>query len=889
MREPLDCPVSGRARLAFVRAVPLYFISAIGTALAQNATEPSKIAFGRLPAATAASAIQVSSGFKVDLLYTVPKEEQGSWVGLAVDPRGRLYASDQYGGIYCVTLPALGTEAKAEVEPVRVDVGGAHGVLYAFDSLYAMVMHRPQKGIWRLRDTDGDGRLDARDYLREFRAGSEHGAHALVASPDGRSIFLANGNSTDLPTDLTHMRPVAWGEDLLLPRIWDPGGHARGRLAPGGYVARTNPEGKTVELFSIGFRNHYDLAFDANGELFTFDSDMEADQGLPWYMPTRINHVVSGGDYGWRSGSGRWPDYFEDSLPAVLNIGPGSPTGLTFGTGAKFPVRYQRALFAADWTYGTLYAIHLSPDGASYRAEKEEFLAGKPLPLTDVLINPHDGALYFVVGGRRTQSALYRVTYTGGESTSAEAPPSLAPAAKLRRTLETLHAPGTGPGAIDLAWPHLASSERFVRHAARVAIEKQPVSAWADRALAERNPRASVEALIALARLGDKALQSKIVAALSRLELKAMDPSMSLPLLRAWQLVFTRMGKPDAATCREIAAYLGDFFPQEELLVNRELVELLVFLDSTDVVAKTVPLLAVAGLRDAVPAETDRLLARNALFGAVARAAATTPPDRQQISYAVALRMAKIGWTPRLRRDYFAWFSRAYRWQGGSSFSGYLNAIRADALQHIVSDPAERHELDLASKRPSPGFPANAVAPKGPGRNYTVEDATKIVEDGLRGRDFSQGKAMFAATACIVCHRFNGDGGGVGPEISSARNRYTLRDLLENIIDPSAVISDQYGSEQIEKVDGTSVVGRIDSENGGELSVTTNLFTPDEPVKVQVSEIKSRKPFPISLMPPGLINGLNAEELKNLIAYILSGGNEADPMFQPSNFSEIRR
>ena len=91
---------------------------------------------------------------------------------------------------------------------------------------------------------------------------------------------------------------VAWGEDHLLPRMWDARGHAKGKYAPGGYVGRMDPDGKTVELFALGFRNQFDIAFDQNGELFTYDSDMEWDQGSPWYIPTRINHIVSAGDDG---------------------------------------------------------------------------------------------------------------------------------------------------------------------------------------------------------------------------------------------------------------------------------------------------------------------------------------------------------------------------------------------------------------------------------------------------------------------------------------------------------------------------------------------------------------------------------------------------------------
>src|SRR5699024_11868064 len=67
------------------------------------------------------------------------------------------------------------------------------------------------------------------------------------------------------------------------------------------------------ELVSMGYRNTYDAAVSPEGELFTYDNDMEWDMGLPWYRPTRILHAVSGSDYGWRSGRGKWKAYYEDS------------------------------------------------------------------------------------------------------------------------------------------------------------------------------------------------------------------------------------------------------------------------------------------------------------------------------------------------------------------------------------------------------------------------------------------------------------------------------------------------------------------------------------------------------------------------------------------------
>ena len=148
--------------------------------------------------------------------------------------------------------------------------------------------------------------------------------------------------------------------------MWDAGGHAVGIMAPGGWICRTDPEGKAWELVSSGFRNEYDIAFSPEGELFTYDADMEWDVGTPWYRPTRVNHVTSGSEFGWRSGTGKWPDFYPDSLSSVVDIGPGSPTGIVFGTGAAFPEKYQRALFISDWSYGIIYAVHMKEEGGSF-------------------------------------------------------------------------------------------------------------------------------------------------------------------------------------------------------------------------------------------------------------------------------------------------------------------------------------------------------------------------------------------------------------------------------------------------------------------------------------------------------------------------------------------
>src|SRR5262249_30651220 len=153
---------------------------------------------------------------------------------------------------------------------------------------------------------------------------------------------------------------------------------------------------------SVGYRNAYDLAFDAGGELFTVDSDMEWDVGLPWYRPVRVIHCVEGGDYGSRRGSSPWPPEFPDALPWAAEIGRGSPTGVAFCTSRSFPERYRGALVVADWAQGRILAVHLEPEGATFTGTVETLLSAKSgCPITDLAFAP-DGSLVFTTGGRGT-------------------------------------------------------------------------------------------------------------------------------------------------------------------------------------------------------------------------------------------------------------------------------------------------------------------------------------------------------------------------------------------------------------------------------------------------------------------------------------------------------
>ena len=442
--------------------------------------------------------------------------------------------------------------------------------------------------------------------------------------------------------------------------------------------------------------------------------------------------------------------------------------------------------------------------------------------------------------------------------------------------MEALHVDGTGTEAIAKAWPHLSSKDRFLRYAARVAIEKQPASAWAERALSEKDPQAAIEALVALARVGDAALQPKLIESLGRLDFQKVASELRQPLLRAWQLTFTRMGKPSDAVCAQIRKTLDPLFPQKDAMENRELLQLLVFLDSPTIVSKAVALMQTLG-DDHEEVASDAVLQRNDGYATAFKSAKASRPNKQQIAFAYTLRNATVGWTPSLRKEFFAWFPKTAQWKGGNSFAKFLQNIRNDALEN-VTDPQERLALDELSKKPAVQL-ANLVMPKGPGKAYTIDDIVELSKGGLKGRNFEQGKAMYASTQCATCHHFASEGGNIGPDLTGAANRYTIRDLAESLVEPSKVISDQYSFQQLEKKDGSVVIGRILGEENGKYLVMTNPFAPDATAQVPVSEVAAKKEYPVSPMPPGLINMLNQDELLDLIAYLFSGGNPNDKAF----------
>jgi len=853
--------------------------------------------------------ITVANDFVVEHLYSPSENKKGSWVAMTFDDKGRMIVSDQYGALYRLDMPEIGADTlTSEPEQLtfpedqwendstqtKIGMGYAQGLLWAFNSLYVMVNHRgddkmeKSSGLYRLKDTDNDDQFDEITQLKVFDGDGEHGPHSIILAPDGQSLYLVLGNHTDVPEMDSYLLPANWNEDNVFQLIKDPRGHANDRMAPGGFVVKTDSLGKKWQLVAGGFRNTFDITFNSDGELFAYDSDMEWDFGMPWYRPTRLLHVTKGAEFGWRTGNSKWATYYPDNLPSLLNIGQGSPTNLLHGGKAKFPEKYRNSLFAFDWSFGIIYAVSLQPKGASYDVQAEEFLSGTPLPLTDGEVGP-DGALYFLTGGRRLESDLYRVSYEDYEKIK-EATANdddITDEMAIRRNIENHFEAAPDTAVINEVWPYLNHDDRHIRYAATMVLMHQPVTLWGKKAFRERNIRTVNHAMLAMAKMGDPALQPILLRKLMTIDFGRISKENQIALLRTVEVALYRMGNVQPAITNRLAGYFANHFPANDNALNRELSKILIHIGAPYATERTLALLE-NGTDDSTTVEptlthSSDLILRNPEYGmTIANTLAKTPPA-QQIYFATALSKATTGWAPELSERYFNWYYNAFGYKGGNSYVGFVDAARQIALEKVPADQFDHYNTisgDSLLTESGKDLFEDIEPPKGPGKKWEIEDALKTIEEDEGTRDYARGKSLFAAVRCASCHTMQNEGGAIGPDLTQLGTRFSVRDMLTAIIEPGDAISDQYGSKVFVLEDGTSVMGRLINEGEETYSISQNPYAPQELREIPKKDVTEVKESTVSIMPPGSLNVLNPEELKDLIAYLMAGGNENNPIYK---------
>jgi putative heme-binding domain-containing protein len=908
----------------------------------------------------------VPPGFVVEI--AAPPEMVGSLIQLTFDSLGRPVVSKERG--HPTILLDNDDDGLFETEKVFSDkVQNLQGMWFDGRTLYAIGddSEEEKAGLYKLEDTNGDDVADTFERLHLFTGPmGEHGPHDIRRGPDGNPTVLV-GNHSGVPEEMIDPASPLRGykESQLLPRYMDARGHAVDIWAPGGSIFRLNLAQMKYSRLLGGFRNPYNHAYNSAGEMFTYDSDMEWDINLPWYREVRSVHAVPGADYGWRTGSGKFPAYYLDTLPPVDDLGRGSPVGVEFYHHYVYPEEYFDAFLQGDWSRGRVVYAKYERDGATYKLASEpfDFIYGEPLNVTDLEVGP-DGYVYFTMGGRGTAGGFYRVAYRGynsnrdkleqqGVMAAIRQPQPLSSwghAALLKKKEEMGEAWGTelervardtkaesrdrvqalmllqrfapkpnadllrplsqDPDAavraaavyvvgqhgsdrakaiaaaalkdsdpfvrrraaeaairmglsadqpsfapIDDLYALLNDADRFARYAGRLALERTPRDQWQSKVLAETNPLGELEGMVALIRTnapggaGLEPLFEKQIALFK----KGLGVEDELRLLRTFHLTCLEIEqgcRPELR--RQVYDIIAPRFPAQDERLNREYARTMAYADAPEAIEKILA---------AMPRENEN--------------------EPLQIHYVYCLRAIHKGWSGDQKKTLLAWFGKARQWRGGASFPGFINRLFDSSLEFFDDSekqmaynaipafaPLSESEADDRRVRRRGNFTPAAVFARQRGVGgvseqeifeYLMYDPMTLKANASEGRDVFEKE-------CSKCHRFGGLGKDFGPDLTTIANRFTRKDLIEAVLWPSKVISDQYEGYIVETKGGDLFLGMVQSEDDEKIVML--IADEERPVVIPRSDVKDKRVSNVSTMPTQLLDGYSMGDISNLFAFV---------------------
>jgi hypothetical protein len=331
----------------------------------------------------------------------------------------------------------------------------------------------------------------------------------------------------------------------------------------------------------------------------------------------------------------------------------------------------------------------------------------------------------------------------------------------------------------------------------------------------------------------------------------ASERSDRLDSLRLLELVLLRRGAKEERA--RIRAVLDPSYPSGDTRLDRALLDLLAYLDA-DVAGR-----ALAKL-EAADTQEERIGILNAW-----RTLDVSFDEATVARFLQALEREIAGA------------------KGGLSVRGYLEAMRSEVLGRTALGAAsspERETVPAVALAPDRAATAGTVHP------WTAAELEPHLAEVARGRSFARGRAAYAAASCAQCHRLAGEGANLGPDLTGCAGRFSARDLLVAILEPSREVPDVWRDLKLWGAEGEDAdaetaellaVGRLESERGGELVV---LEASGARVRVPAASVAERVPHRLSRMPEGLLDALADDEILDLLAYVLSGGEADDERFQ---------
>ncbi|MDP6447887.1 MAG: c-type cytochrome, partial [Pirellulaceae bacterium] len=386
------------------------------------------------------------------------------------------------------------------------------------------------------------------------------------------------------------------------------------------------------------------------------------------------------------------------------------------------------------------------------------------------------------------------------------------------------------PAASDPTWRALDRPERSIRYAARSGLERQPLDSWRERAYVEKRTWAKLESHLALARHIAGAEQAQLLDSLDSLQWSDLTLDQQQALLRIYGALIERHGTPPPKWAIRLADKLSGCYPNSDDHLNRELATLLYSLHAR----REIPKLHL---------RTIDILARCSTL-------------MQQIHY---IRLIAVAGVDQLTEHE----------QQRMRDSLDLYELRAIATRRYATQSQEFQALMRDLRIPLPESTDAAERPVV--RTWATADLQSLLEPtALDGADLDNGKKVFRAARCANCHRLGSTGGVLGPQLNGLSGRYTRQVVLESIVEPDKVVSDQFRQTSFRLTNGKTVTGQIVNLNRGAYSVQVDPFRPFGRTDIKETDIEEIAPAKTSLMPSGLLNTFSHSEIRDLVAFLLA-------------------
>lgn len=806
--------------------------------------------------------VAVDDRLVVELVATEP--ELNTPCGLTIDDQGRVWVIESNTHFPPKNYKGRPTDRILVFEDFKPDGRAGKVTTFAEGFRYAMGIGFAKNGELFLATRWEVCRFHGKPELQQRRD--------TIVKLDTKGDYPHNGLS-GFAFDADGNVYFGMGENLGVPFSLIGSDGTTIKDTEGGKVFRCRPDGTGLIQVSTGFWNPFHLCFDVYGRLFAVDNDPDS------RPPCRLIHVVQGGDYGYKFRNGRkglhpftsWNGDLPGTLPMVCGTGE-APSGIVAYEHDAFPADYRGTILGTSWGDHVLQKFPLVPKGASFTSKPETIVKGgenfRPVgiglaPDGSIVVSDWVDRSYQLHGKGR----LWRI-----RAKTPNASPTATRAPKATPEMSAMSGVLAQKDRPESLIPLLEHADPFMVSAAIETLARVGGPAFLLRHVGDPRPKVRLGVLLALRRTSDTSAAAKF--------LEDSDTSVRRAAIQ-WAGE-ARLGELAAAVEKSAA----------RLPVTKEIFE--AYLASTDLLAgrnpsqvdqlgsevliarmfddanEPAPLRALA-LRTlrvdhpsvAVP-KLERLLDGDpALRLEALRSLAVRPDDAAQAI------LRRVAGDPALRFDAVSGLSlsAATSEESRKALIGQLDGPASLEAIRSLAGAVDRPEVKEALEKRGGELVAILMG-RPAGQPPTMDGWKKVAAE--KG-DAAAGERLFfhpKGPQCSVCHRVNGRGGFVGPDLSTIGNVLQRERLVESILDPGREIAPMFVHWKVRTKKGDVVDGRVVDEDMSPSGYVVLIDAQGRQTKVKNSDIDERQASKLSIMPEKLAERLTRQDFRDLIEYL---------------------